>query len=587
LYAANPPSSLKSVEIYLYRNDEQFGPYTVKQIQAFIDTGSFSPIDSAWFEGCGDWTTISQVPGIVISEEKLRQHLVPPFEAYVGDKPYVFVSYAHADGELVFREIKKLHEAGYRIWYDEGIEPGNDWPEHIAKAVVDCSLFLMFTSPRSAASENCRNEVNLALNRKKKFLAVYLEETELPLGLELRMGDLQSIFKFRMPETTYRKKVYQGMENLLGPDGREQPEGEDLVAEAMAVEEETDFLHAPVDASGATVNLNTHESRKVVHKLPRRSFAKQAKASRGEEVARPGETTNKDKRWWIIGGAVGILALLLLVWLLSGKPDDLDPGLANDLEEIDQTDSSVAKVIHSLTQIATSKSTSSPNRTIVKMDDNGRKLIFRIQGKDYSYVFPGSEKARLLQLLKHVNMGHDVPIEFQMEGDRILSLKFELTDSSIAVSPNVAPPRNWESLLSLPATVKADIRAQYYADSARHSAKAHRLFRMSPNIMAEVGKLQNWIFLHPTRSTGSASSTYVFANPITEFSATIRVLLKNGDAIFCIFNDNELVQSFPIKGNVPKDIQVNLGSCKKLRLVTRTGTRFNDSWALWVDPKVR
>ncbi len=170
----------------------------------------------------------------------------PPCEAYSGDRPYIFVSYAHADGELVFSEIRRLHEAGYRVWYDEGIDPGKDWPEHIAKAVIGCNLILMFTSPRSAASENCRNEVNLALNRKKKFLSVYLEETDLPPGLELRMGDLQSIPKFRMPDAPYRKKLYAALENLLGEDGRDVPEGEDPVAEAMAVEVGADYLAAPL-----------------------------------------------------------------------------------------------------------------------------------------------------------------------------------------------------------------------------------------------------------------------------------------------------------------------------------------------------
>jgi hypothetical protein len=139
------------VNIYLYKNDEQFGPHSLEQVQVFIDTGSFSPIDSAWFECCEEWTTISYVPGVAFSEEKLRQHLVPPFETYTLGKPYAFVSYAHA--ELVFREIRKLHEAGYRIWYDEGIEPGNDWSEHIAKAVIDCSLCLMPTSPRRPVTD--------------------------------------------------------------------------------------------------------------------------------------------------------------------------------------------------------------------------------------------------------------------------------------------------------------------------------------------------------------------------------------------------------------------------------------------------
>ena len=241
------------MKVYLSKNDEQFGPYSLEQIQAFIDTGSFSPIDSAWFEGCEDWTTISYVPGVVIPEEKLRQHLVPPFEAYAGDNPYVFVSYAHSDGELVFREIKKLHQAGYRIWYDEGIEPGDDWPDHIANSVINCSLFLIFTSPRSAASKNCRNEVNLALNRKKKFLAIHLENTELPPGLELRMGDLQAILKFRMPTATYRKKLFAGLEKMMGEDGRDLPEGEDPVAAAMAIEVDEDYLAAPVENAAVEV----------------------------------------------------------------------------------------------------------------------------------------------------------------------------------------------------------------------------------------------------------------------------------------------------------------------------------------------
>jgi hypothetical protein len=233
------------VNIYLNRNDEQFGPYSLDQVQGYLDSGTFTLIDSAWYEGGIGWTTISNIPGIVVGDEKLRQHLVPPFEAYAGSDPYIFVSYAHADGQLVFREILRLHEAGYRIWYDEGIEPGKDWPEHIAKAVIECDLFLMFTSPRSAASENCRNEVNLALNRKKKFLAVYLEETDLPPGLELRMGDLQAIHKFKMPDATYRKKVFVGLEKMLGETGRDMPEGEDPVAVAMAIEVVADYLSVP------------------------------------------------------------------------------------------------------------------------------------------------------------------------------------------------------------------------------------------------------------------------------------------------------------------------------------------------------
>ena len=63
-----------------------------------------------------------------------------PLEAYRGDEPYVFISYAHPESsKKVFEEINILNKAGYRIWYDEGIEASNEWPEEIAKAVIGCA----------------------------------------------------------------------------------------------------------------------------------------------------------------------------------------------------------------------------------------------------------------------------------------------------------------------------------------------------------------------------------------------------------------------------------------------------------------
>ena len=122
----------------------------------------------------------------------------PPFEAYSGGDPYLFVSYSHDDSARVYEEIDRLHRLGFRIWYDEGIDPGNEWPQEVANALVRCAFFLVFISPRSVESINVRNEINFAINRKKSFLAIHIEETDLPVGLELRMGDIQAIFQWRM-----------------------------------------------------------------------------------------------------------------------------------------------------------------------------------------------------------------------------------------------------------------------------------------------------------------------------------------------------------------------------------------------------
>lgn len=52
-----------------------------------------------------------------------------------GGKPFVFVSYAQKDGHLVYPAIKALHDSGVRIWFDGGIDPGNEWLEDIARGL--------------------------------------------------------------------------------------------------------------------------------------------------------------------------------------------------------------------------------------------------------------------------------------------------------------------------------------------------------------------------------------------------------------------------------------------------------------------
>ena len=141
--------------------------------------------------------------------------LCPPTKAYKGEEPYIFISYAHKDSDFVFPEIERLTADGFKIWYDEGIEPSEEWSEEIGKAIVNCGVFLIFVSPRSAESVNCRNEVNLALNNNKKFLAVHIEETELPVGLQLRMGDLQAILQYNLSSNNYQLKLEQSLTNLF------------------------------------------------------------------------------------------------------------------------------------------------------------------------------------------------------------------------------------------------------------------------------------------------------------------------------------------------------------------------------------
>lgn len=108
--------------------------------------------------------------------------------AYEGKEKYIFISYAHKDSDTVLRIMSALQLEGYRIWYDDGIIPGSEWPENIAMHLNDASMVIAMISPNSMASHNCRREINFALSKQKPFLSVILEPTEMSLGMEMQLS---------------------------------------------------------------------------------------------------------------------------------------------------------------------------------------------------------------------------------------------------------------------------------------------------------------------------------------------------------------------------------------------------------------
>lgn len=115
---------------------------------------------------------------------------------YEGNENYLFISYAHKDSKAVMNVVDELISRGYRVWYDEGIAPGSEWPENIAQHLNDSAAVIAFVTPNSIASDNCRREVHFALSHKKPFLSVYLEKTDLSPGMELQLAAQQSVLRY-------------------------------------------------------------------------------------------------------------------------------------------------------------------------------------------------------------------------------------------------------------------------------------------------------------------------------------------------------------------------------------------------------
>lgn len=116
---------------------------------------------------------------------------------YRGDSPYIFISYSHKDSDVVFDIIRQLQMNQYRIWYDEGIDPGTEWDENIAEHVENCGYFIALLSKAYLESSNCKDELNYARELEKPRLLVYLEDVQLPGGMRMRLSRLQAIHKYK------------------------------------------------------------------------------------------------------------------------------------------------------------------------------------------------------------------------------------------------------------------------------------------------------------------------------------------------------------------------------------------------------
>jgi len=136
--------------------------------------------------------------------------------AYKGNEPFIFVSYSHSDQLIVYKLIKQLHLDGFHIWYDEGLEPGTDWIDNTAMAIINSSCILAFVSPKAIGLHNVRNELNFALSRKKTVVCVFLEDTKLPLGLEMQLGSQIGLYYQRFSdEEKFYQRLIKSLPNQL------------------------------------------------------------------------------------------------------------------------------------------------------------------------------------------------------------------------------------------------------------------------------------------------------------------------------------------------------------------------------------
>lgn len=105
-------------------------------------------------------------------------------KVYDGSNTWIFVSYSHKNDLLTFAFIEKMQQRGFRIWYDGGIEPGEEWLQTLAKRLPQCGCVIAMLTRQFPDSEWCQRELLMADKHKKPILPLCWEDVALPVELQ-------------------------------------------------------------------------------------------------------------------------------------------------------------------------------------------------------------------------------------------------------------------------------------------------------------------------------------------------------------------------------------------------------------------
>lgn len=154
---------------------------------------------------------------------------------YEGTEPFIFFSYCHADEAKVYPVIEYLASKGCRIWYDNGIHVGDDWPETIAKKLTESHVFVAAVTHAYCNSHNCKNELTFEVEDKKDIVAVIMEDFFLPLGVRLQLATTQQLRVGTKSVQEWTKSLLENSKiracvgapiTLVGNDVQDGPDGE-------------------------------------------------------------------------------------------------------------------------------------------------------------------------------------------------------------------------------------------------------------------------------------------------------------------------------------------------------------------------
>jgi hypothetical protein len=147
------------------------------------------------------------------------------------DEPFIFVSYARKDLEVVRPEIERIESYCYKVWYDIGdLIPGYTWEEYIEAAIERCSCFVVFITRVSVESVNVMGEIKKALACKKPIICIYWEQEKFSSPLQDELDKIQALERYTFSTPDYEERLTRALPKgikrteLKKPDWHNKPD---------------------------------------------------------------------------------------------------------------------------------------------------------------------------------------------------------------------------------------------------------------------------------------------------------------------------------------------------------------------------
>ncbi|GEM_PF-6840975 len=126
---------------------------------------------------------------------------------YEGFGKYITVINCREDSERIQSILKKPMLDGLRVWFDESREENENTEKVLSEKIKNCCACFLFVSNNAFNSHCVRSAVNNAVFSGKPVVAIFIEQTDLTLGIEMQIKTMQVIDEYKLTRNAFLQEI--------------------------------------------------------------------------------------------------------------------------------------------------------------------------------------------------------------------------------------------------------------------------------------------------------------------------------------------------------------------------------------------